>query len=352
LIGNIKSAILGLIFVFFFTLSILVNIDTSTLSVNLIYPVLLIIGSVLLVDEKENLLVGIFIGLSVVLFLGWYRFFTLEGGLMSEHLLGYWGLKYTPATRNNDALIPLLVYCLSTSIMLEREKYSLPYRSIVFIIFCAALIALILSYSRSTWVSAIIYTLIIFGVPKHHKMNWLKTGLVVILIVLFIPQLSQFSIDIDILQLWVRALSIFDSNYASSNFERTRLMLYSFEYFSLSILFGHGYGNFDSMFSLLGYSDLIGANHPENIFFEIMTSFGLPVTLALIVFVYSSVSAMKTAYIFNKRSILIALMVYSLFNSEVGSLFFWVFLGFLLCRNTMKVKVSKKPSMATTHKSF
>ena len=55
-------------------------------------------------------------GCVLALSIGYYRFFTLSGGIPEEHALGYWGIKYLASTRNSDVLYVIVSGLIATGL--------------------------------------------------------------------------------------------------------------------------------------------------------------------------------------------------------------------------------------------
>lgn len=87
----------------------------------------------------------------IALSVGYYRFFSASSGISSEHALGYWGIKYQPATRNSDALYPVASALIATTLYsISRHAVT---RGVLIFIILMAFSAVILSLSRSAWLA-------------------------------------------------------------------------------------------------------------------------------------------------------------------------------------------------------
>jgi hypothetical protein len=94
------------------------------------------------------------VGLFVATAFGFFHFITGIAGIESERALGYWGIRYMPATRNSDVLYPLLgmicgIWWLMVGVGLRQKLLGL-------LLGGACTIAVVLSYSRGAWLAAFV----------------------------------------------------------------------------------------------------------------------------------------------------------------------------------------------------
>jgi hypothetical protein len=92
-------------------------------------------------------------GCVLALSIGYFRFFTLSGGVPSEHALGYWGIRYLPSTRNSDVLYAIVSSLLAAGLYTVTRARSI--RVILIFVVIASCAAVILSLSRGAWFALI-----------------------------------------------------------------------------------------------------------------------------------------------------------------------------------------------------
>lgn len=99
----------------------------------------------------ERLFLALLLGCVFAVGVGYWRFFTLQGGIPQEHLLGYWGIRYAPSTRNSDVLYPTIATILASGLLLgngSRWRKNAARAAFVF-----GLLAVFLSLSRGAWIA-------------------------------------------------------------------------------------------------------------------------------------------------------------------------------------------------------
>jgi hypothetical protein len=333
---------LVLAFVGLYVFSVILNQAVTILTFQMIYPLIFALGSLLWLETKKYFFVGLYLSIIALLFIGWFRFLTLEGGELAEHLLGYWGIKYTTATRNNDALIPLLG-CILSIWFFDREYVFRTVKVLVGAFFIISLAALILTFARGAWISFIVYMVFYY----RFTFRFIAISMVAILLLGLFGGLVSDSLLIytqtDASALNERFYSIFFSDVSSSNNERAELIFYSLETGSHALLFGHGAGNFGNMMEQLGYSNLTHLRHAENLFLSIFVTNGFPVVLFFAAICANAILIGK-----NKSNIeyplFVSLMVWLQLNSELESLLIWVLLGILVSALTSRPRVNTLPT--------
>lgn len=319
----------------FFVVSYMISLAASAIAVgftlNAVYPLLFVGFCLRRPTVVRSFAFGLFVGLLGVALLGWYRFVTGEGGLISEHALGYWGVKYTEATRNSDALVPLLVSATALALIQRRPTGALRVLSLMALVI--GLPALALTFARSAWL-AIIAFLLLCG-----SSNWrmlLRVALLAVFVglALFIVVSSVapgFVADaLDLVALLERLQSIYDPSIESSNSERVRLLTYAAEVGLGHPLIGAGAGQFGCCVEELGFRDLLGMRHPENLFMHLFSEFGVvPSLSALAIVTIACVRGLRAASAERRLAgaALAGLILWLQMNSELPSLFIWVLLG-------------------------
>lgn len=303
--------------------------------VNAFYPLLFLALCFRVPFATNRIVRGLCISLVGVVLFGWVRFITGEGGVPAEHALGYWGIKYTEATRNNDVLAPLMLSGIALATMKIRTTDTPvlfmrwgPWMSLVL-----ALPALALSFSRSAWLAAICFLLLNSG------FNWrtllksviaLFAAATVLLVVVNVIAPDLIGTAVDLVALTDRFLSIFDPKIESSNGERSRLLAYAISVGLEHPLLGVGSGRFDCCFAKLGFYGLRGSLHPENLFLHLFSELGFFVaffslTLLIIAGRYGLRSGHPAPHF--AATTLMTFVVWLQFNSELPSLLVWAVLG-------------------------
>lgn len=329
--GSSTWRLLLLCFVVSYTISLAISAIAVGFTLNALYPLLFVGFCLRRPTVVRSFAFGLFVGLLGVALLGWYRFVTWEGGLISEHALGYWGVKYTESTRNSDALVPLLVSATAVALIQRRPTGVL--RALSLMALVIGLPALALTFARSAWLAAITF-LLLCG-----SSNWrmlLRVALLAVFVglALFVVVSSvapSFVANaLDLVALLERLQSVYDPSIESSNSERVRLLTYAAEVGLEHPLIGAGAGQFGCCVEKLGFPDLLGMRHPENLFMHLFSEFGVvPSLSALAVVIIASVRGLCAAS--SERRLagaaLAGLILWLQMNSELPSLFIWVLLG-------------------------
>lgn len=304
------------------------------ISLNAAYPFLMIALALRVPDNIKPFVTGLFFSLLAVTGLGWYRFITGEGGMLDEHALGYWGIKYTEATRNNDALVPILVSAMAMAAMQRIPAHgSRAMRALLWIALLVGLPALILTFARSAWITVLAFLVLQSGSNWRVLVRFalaltVRGGALLVLVALVMPEL--FEQVVDIVALLERLQSIYDPDIASSNRDRTGLLTYGVLLGVEHVWLGVGAGQFSCCFASLGFNDLLGALHPENLILHLFSEFGaLPALSAVAVIGIAAVRGFRShqADGYLAAASLTALMVFLQMNSELPSLFVWMLLG-------------------------
>lgn len=322
---------------FVFAAAYLSSVAVSALEhsppINAAYPIVFAVLAIRRPAAIREFVVGFFAGTMLLVLLGWYRFVTGEGGTPSEHALGYWGIKYTLATRNSDALAPLLGMVGAVFVLSRRTAAGARQRrfiGILALVLCVP--ALALTYSRSAWLAAAA-----FLVLAHHGdlRRLVKAALIVAVMGLgllvavnaFAPELVQSIADLAALA--ERLRSIYDPSVDSSNDERRRLLTYAVELGWSHPLAGAGIGQFNCCYGEFGYPDLKAALHPENLFFHLWAENGIACALGLVIAVASAALDRRPAPEASRlaRAVLVTMVIWLQFNSELPSLLVWIVLG-------------------------
>jgi O-antigen ligase len=281
--------------------------------------------------DPQEIFCGFFLAGLLATSVGWYRFLSLEGGLISEHLLGYWGIRYDISTRNSDVLYPILGF-FSYLNWEKKGLFRLPLlKEIPYFLF---IIAIILSFSRGAWI-ACIFALILCAKGWWIKGTFRKIGSVVVVGALSATLLPMFFYGIgnQAEGLANRFLSIFDPSYdsSSSNTERGNLLGEVVRAFTEQPL-GAGVGRMsDFLGERIQYASGNTGN-AENAVLTLLGQYGLlPALLfaSLYGFMLNSVIKCEKKYALY-MTFAISLLTYLLFNHELNSIFCIAALAFAI----------------------
>jgi hypothetical protein len=298
--------------------------DSAT--VNAMYPLLFIVFCFRRPVAVRPFFYGLSIGLAALTLFGWYRFITVDGGVISEHALGYWGIKYTEATRNSDALTPAIVTAIAIAGL--QQKQAVTTRLLLGAALAIGLPAVILSSSRSAWIAVAAFVFF-YGGMKRRMLLHIAAIAVVGGVALMLLENLAVSADGNA-ALFERAISIVNPNIDSSNLSRSRLLMYAMELGLYNPIVGVGPGHFSAYVCRLGYPELIGAMHPENLFMHLFSEYGIASSVTLLVVLGLACRdglRATTSELFTAGSAMGALMLWLQMNSELPSLFIWVLLG-------------------------
>jgi O-antigen ligase len=328
--------LLLLVFVTTYAISLGVSAVTVGITPNAAYPLLLVVFCLRKPGGLRPLLFGLLVGLAAVTLLGWYRFISSEGGVIGEHALGYWGIKYTEATRNNDALVPVLVSAIALA-ALQRlpQRGAAAGRTLLWVALLLGLPALALTFARSAWITVIVFLVL------QSRSQWRELLRLVLVVAvagaallglgaLLMPDLFEQAVDL--VALLERLQSIYDPSISSSNLDRKQLLSYGALLGLAHPVVGAGAGQFACCFADLGFGELAGALHPENLILHLFSEFGLLPALSAAAAIAVAVVRGLTANDADRRTaagMLAALMVFLQMNSELPSLVVWVLLGAL-----------------------
>ena len=340
-------------FAFSFCLSTGLHGVQGTVPLNAIYPLIFAILVFRLPKNLSPVATGLFVSLVAVVLLGWYRFVFFVGGDAVEHALGYWGIKYTSATRNSDALAPMILLALSLGSIRFQPQVGRIARALPWVGLTLSAPAAVLSYSRSCWMSLAFFCTVLFW--SRHGRGKLPGALAIVIA----ASASWFGVSFLVsektlvdLTLEDRLQSIFDTSVHSSNEQRIRLLEYGLQ-LGLDHPLGVGPSQFHLYAEQYGFPDLVDCLHPENLPMHFFTEYGwAPAAF----FVFYSLALIWHSRRFSTPkqqfglAALVALFVWLQFNSELPSLLLWFVLG-LICSMLMRKPVLLADPPAPTFKA-
>lgn len=276
-------------------------------------------------EHRVPLAGGIFAGVLFAVAVGFLRFVTLSGGEPAEHALGYWGIKYLPATRNGDVFYPLVGIAIGLHFL---HASATPFRRAATALLLLPLVAaVILSSSRSAWLGlAMLLALDLLRTPGRSVWRVAITAGAVIAAFAFlfrqVPELATL--------LTGRADTLFslDVSTSGSNVERLELLTAA-THASLGTLLGAGVGSFGE---IVGYTNVTGhaLNHAENLLLTVSVEQGL---LGFVIYAALSIALVRSALKGGLGgNVALVVFSHSLLNYELNSLFYWVMLAYALTR--------------------
>lgn len=158
--------------------------------------------------------------------IGYARYFTLSGGSLSEHTLGYWGIKYLPSTRNSDVLYAIVSSLVATGLYaFTRARFI---RLVLVFIVVASFFAVILSLSRSAWIALSTgYAALLWFTRRNNvavRRRAQTIGVIVFLILVVATTFNSKEFEFHYYLIVDRMLSIVDyADPSASNQERLNL---------------------------------------------------------------------------------------------------------------------------------
>jgi O-antigen ligase len=294
------------------------------------FPLLAVILSRL---SQNAMWSALLVACSIAVVLGYYRFLFLEGGVHVEHLLGYWGIRYTPATRNSDVLYPLVAAILSAGLI--RNASSQGMRAILTLSAILSITAVVLTQSRSGWIALLVAAVMMYW-TVFRPLRSEKGGAVWILLAIVVPLVIVASLQEQYADLLLsRAKTILGVEQEvgeASNVERMERYTSVVTVMASNPL-GIGVGNFSCAVGEIDRE----VKHAENAYLTLTMEGGWVAGVSFVaILLYLFQRLRKQAQ--NSHApdgqvdgmsitLLVSLAVYFLFNDEVNSLFVWSLLA-------------------------
>jgi hypothetical protein len=269
----------------------------------------------------------------VTVMLGYYRFVSTEGGILAEHLLGYWGIRYTPSTRNSDVLYPLVAAILSAGLITNASSQRM--RAILTLAASLSITAVVLTQSRSGWIALLVAAVTMYWMAfrplrsENGGIVWVLLAIVVpLVIVVTLPE--QYS---DLLLSRVKTIFGVEQEVGvASNVERMERYASVVTVIASNPL-GIGVGNFSCAVGEIDRE----IKHAENAYLTLTMEGGWVAGMsfvAILLYLFQRLRKQEQ----NRRTsggqvsgipatLLVALAAYFLFNDEVNSLFVWSLLS-------------------------
>jgi hypothetical protein len=263
-------------------------------------------------NHFNNILILIALSLIAITIIGWLIRLNYINPIVSdfenrELLLGYWGIRYTPSSRNADYLYPLFALAI---LIYFYKNYN---KIIILILIYTLIFTLIMSLSRAAIIISIYIILYIIKNDKRNLKNKIINIIIIILIIIFILNSLGFE------NIYIIIKSIFyskDFNQKFSNQERLSIIVDTLKYAIIHPL-GVGLDCFNYIFN-----GSKGSNSAENAFLTILIERGW---IGFIIFILIIAELIKNSFKnyqtnFNKI-ILPPLIIFLTFNYELNNIF-------------------------------
>lgn len=304
-----------------FLIGLLLEIENSFLVyLYALFPYLLFIATIDIIDKYlyHKLLGILLISMVLITTIGWLlrlviipvdTFFDV---IDSEFDIGYWGLRYTDSTRNNDYLYPLIGLPISMYFYVLK-KYKI--LNIVLIFFF--ILTLISSLSRA----ALIISFLSIVQLIRLSTTQLRAGVIVVLflVVSFNFNLIMNEYDAKYNLIINSIFKLKDTDNKFSNEARLIIIEDALES-SITNPFGYGLCNYSSIYEG-NYREHI-SNSSENAYLTILVERGWLAFIFIINFLYYSFKTSVKSDEINLNKFLIPfLLIYFLFNYELNNIF-------------------------------
>jgi len=294
----------------------------------------------------------------VVFLFGAYGFVTGEIGSQSEHLLGYFGVTYEPATRNSDMLFLQSTFWILLSILLFGTRSRM---RIVYAVGVALLAAgMFLSLVRGTWITTSLTLLIIMVIGSRYRPQIRYVFPLFLVVVVVCLTGITFLLGQEQVHLIVNrfsTLSTLSIDGGNSNLARIDLAGRI-----LRIIPEHpfGVGVANVRFYLADFPFGV-VNHAENVYLQLCVEqgiFGVAIFLLLLGWILSRLSWFVRDT--NHRpeevwvgwallGIVINWLFYGLFNLMIDSMWYWLVMSLAvsLCNLTEREMLRCRRTLAT-----
>lgn len=253
------------------------------------------------------------IACTIPVYVGWTRYFGGDGGSPLEHAIGYWGIRYLPATRNSDVLYPL---ALSTLSLFGLNRYKGFAKLLCASLFILGASAVALSLARGGWLALAWAGLIMSRGGKRIVISLSVLSLIYI-------GFSLYAGDL-IVNLLVDRFSTFGGLDDSSVSNLDRLILISDSVKSIFLYpFGVGFGNMGWVVSRFG----VPLWNSENGWLTVAVEGGWASLIVLMSLTGSLIrKAIRAPYSLGGL-LTSSTLVYLIFNYELNSAFMWALLS-------------------------
>ncbi|WP_143414820.1 O-antigen ligase family protein [Geobacillus sp. E263] len=287
-------------------------------------------------DYSKVLFVIIISGFLLSIY-GFYGYFTGNIGEEAKtevwkNYSRYFGLHYTASTRNADVHYVAIPFLISFSYLNFSNHLSLLKRCFLIIVALLSFTGVILSFSRSAWISvtvAILYTIVVSRINFKKLNKLIILGIIGVILGSYI--LFKFNLTNYFLGKLISIVSPEKSKEFlienSSNSERFDTILTSLELFFLHPL-GVGLDNLRYYYPKYG----LYLNHAENSYLTVLSETGIVGFIGFMIFwlyplikINNIIKNQETNIVFvSTLFITIYLAITFLFNTEVLNFYIWV----------------------------
>lgn len=230
----------------------------------------------------------------------------------SEFDIGYWGIRYTDSTRNNDYLYPLVGLSISMYFFVLKK-----YKSINLLLIFFFIISLISSLSRAALIISVLS--IIHLIRTSTKQ--LRIGVVFVLFILvsfnFTYIVNEYNNKFDLIVNSIFKTKDIDSRF--SNGVRLTIIKDAFESSAVNPL-GYGINNYSSIYESK-FRDHV-SNSSENAYLTILVERGWLAFIFFMAYLFKSLKKSLLNGGVNLNMFLLPfLFIYFLFNYELNNVF-------------------------------
>ena len=287
----------------------------------------------------------LFVLSSLAIFLyGVYGYVTGQGGIASEHSLGYFGVHYLPSTRNSDALYFEGLFFLTLAYSVVGDKSRKWERLASAAVAVVSLAAIGATLSRGAWISVALGLLAIWvalrnlGWQRLHRQFRVARGIMFAVFVIGVILLSTMPTK-ELLVNRFKRLVIPKLAYQTGIKDRLNILKGTISIINNHVLLGVGAGNFANSFASLG----IPTSHsrvlePENAYLQAWAEQGLLGFLALssmVMFILQALYHRLKASMHSSDQwvgvglfgFMMSCAIHMLFNPIIEELYFWTALG-------------------------
>lgn len=222
----------------------------------------------------------------------------------------------------NIYAISLLLPCLLL-VAYTGTKKELWKKLFLFCVFGVLVLAILITYSRSTYVALFFGSLFVMFTQK--KFHFLYFGFTLSIVLIFISDTFRESL----ISIFIRISDIFGGTEDDSSNVRIMLLIGAIKMFFDSYTFGVGFQGFSTKFlEYYTIQDTIGVFEPHNEFYTILAELGI---VGFVIFLVIIWKYLKKGYQITKRNYGdLNFLPLALFSALIGYMLFYQFYGGML----------------------
>ena len=260
---------------------------------------------------------------------GWWGYITGKVGTEGQSFWWttgkYWGIHYTPASRNAD--VHYIAFPFIAVLVRKNKKFT----DMLLLLFFG--IALLLSMARNTWICIFIVLMVYLFLQENINKKLKYVLVVAMATIIGYLALNYFGMTD---YFFGKLSSIFNMNsmkgVSNSNRERFNLM-----FSTLDIIFRHPVGvGAEELYRYYRQAGFI-LNHAENTYLNIMAEMGLVALIGYVSIIWTPIISMlrrkKSAKLSTRESfVLLATLYFAftiLFNTEIINCYMWIVIGII-----------------------